>query len=235
LIRTDPEKDTMESSIATSLFKEMANAIHALYRAAPPIPFKHGNEFYSALRAADKAKVLLEGDLEALIEMEREDTRYWRQRYIMAARHEPSSPSFSMGSAASDDHIGISIAPAETRNIIIGSPDTPLSAGLRPAPLCATPLSHGGDEEEGALSPLNLGSAPAAPRRSSPLNPEEDDDDDVFSPIELAASAASAASSVSMPPPTRPRVTLFGITATPNMGPILPSPLRSIDALYDAI
>ncbi len=219
----------MESSIATSLFKEMANAIHTLYRAAPPIPFKHGNEFYSALRAADKAKVFLEGDLEALIEMEREDTRYWRHRYMAAARHEPSrvaSPTFSLGSAASDDHIGISIAPPETRNIIIGTPlrSTPLSL-----PVPATPLSADEEDSVSVSVPVLPVAGAAAPLRSSPLNPEEDDE---FSPIELAPSVAS---SVSMPPPQRPRVSLFGITATPNMGPILPSPLRSVDPLYDAI
>lgn len=218
----------MESSIATSLFKEMANAIHALYRAAPPIPFKHGNEFYSALRAADKAKVFLEGDLEALIEMEREDTRYWRHRYMAAARHEPSrvvSPTFSLGSAASDDHIGISVAPPPTRNIIVGTPASPLSL---PRPLSA----EDDDEEEDDETTVAVGaSAPAAAAlRPSPLNPEEDDDE--FSPIELAASAAS---SVSMPPPQRPRVSLFGITATPNMGPILPSPLRAVDLIYQGI
>lgn len=211
----------MDASLMTSLFEEMMNAIHHLYKAAPPTPFKHGPEFYAALRAADKAKAYLNDDMDDLLTMEREDTRYWREKCLGAPAPSAPSPSFSMDSA---DHVRIPVlSDFGDRNIIIG-----------------TPLS-----------------GPRSAYRSSPiLNPEDeeehDDDDMDHSPIELAASAAasvaeppqrertvSLASSVSAtlasPLGPRPHINLFGITATPNMGPLLPSPLMTRDIIYDAI
>lgn len=214
----------MDASLMTSLFEEMMNAIHRLYKAAPPTPFKHGPEFYAALRAADKAKAYLNDDMDDLLTMEREDTRYWREKCLASAASSAPSPSFSMDS---EDHIRIPVLPIPEhpceRNIIVGSPL----------------------------------SGPRSAYRSSPiLNPEddEDDDDDMdHTPIALAASATasvaepptqrertvSLASSVSAtlasPLGPRPHINLFGITATPNMGPLLPSPLMTRDLIYDTI
>jgi hypothetical protein len=216
----------MDAPIMTSLFEEMMTAIHRLYKAAPPTPFKHGPEFYAALRAADKAKAYLNDDMDDLLTMEREDTRYWREKCLGAsAAPSAPSPSFSMESA---DHIGIPVLPAFgsglghpcDRNIIVG---TPLSGSQ--------------------CSPV--------------LNPEDDDDDMDHTPIAVAASATasvaeppsqrarvrtvSLASSVSAAETApvvlapRPHINLFGITATPNMGPLLPSPLMTRDLIYDGI
>lgn len=169
------------SSLQMSLMLELFRGVQALYRAAPP-SFKDGPEFYNVLRAADKAKLLMEGDMEGLVEMEREDTHYWRQRYLAATRSTPESEHI---------HINIASTPAE-------QPQT-----------------------QGQMTPLSL-------EQNVILNPEDDD----TSPIVL-----SGASSVSIhvEPVKRPNMTLFGLTATPNMGPILPSPLRSSATVYEDI
>lgn len=73
----------MESTLQSLLYQEMIHGVRELYLAAPET-FKNSPEMYHALRAADKAKLFMEGDLEGLVEMEREDAKYWRQRYLAA-------------------------------------------------------------------------------------------------------------------------------------------------------
>jgi hypothetical protein len=212
----------MDASLMTSLFEEMMNAIHTLYKAAPPTPFKHGPEFYAALRAADKAKAYLNHDMDDLITMEREDTRYWRERC------QAPSPSFSM---ESEDHIGIPVLPAFgsglghpcDRNIIIG---TPLS-GPRSA-YRSSPILNPEDEDE--ESPIQVAASATASVAEPPSNRERT--------VSMASSVTATLASppvFASPLVPRPHINLFGITATPNMGPLLPSPLMTRDIIYDTI
>lgn len=176
----------MDQSIMTSLMEEMIGAIRGLYLAAPPGAFKNGQEFHAALRAADKTKAYLDGDLDVLVEMEREDTRYWRERFIAAMRNKTTD----VKDEADISQVCISVQPAEVRNVILGTP-----------------------------------------QRRSP-NPEDEDDLSSIGHI----GAGSAVSSVIMEEAPRPRISLAAtLMATPNMGPILPSPVRVPDLIYDAL
>ena len=172
------------SSLQLSLMHEKFRSVQALYMVAPPA-FKDSPEFYRVLRATDKAKLYMEGDMEGLIEMEREDTHYWRQRYLAAT----SSPA--------SEHIHINIA------------STPADCAQRHA--------------QGQMTPLSL-------EQNVILNPE--DESETTSPI-LSSGASSV--SIRVESVKRPTVALFGLTATPNMGPILPSPLRSTGLIYDGV
>lgn len=211
----------------SSLFEEMMNAIHRLYKAAPPIPFKHGPEFYAALRAADKAKAYLNDDMDDLITMEREDTRYWREKWLgSAAPPSPPSPSFSM---ETDDHIGIPVLPELgnicERNIIIGTPLSATHSVYRSSPLL-NPEDEGNEE-----SPIELAASAAASVVEHTEPPQRE------RTVSLASSVSATGhvlvSPVALSP--RPRINLFGITATPNMGPLLPSPLLTRDLIYHTI
>jgi hypothetical protein len=176
----------MESpAVANALFRELINSVHTLYRAAPAGAFKNGDEFYAALRAADKGKALLEGDVERLVLMEREDAAYWRRRFFQVQEPDASA-------------VAIDVAP--------------------PVPY------------DGLDSPLSVPASSATAPHLPVLNPEEEDgaDDDVSS------IGIQSDNGFLVEPPLRPHINLFGITATPNLGPLLPSPMMT-HAMYEEI
>lgn len=151
-----------------SILKDLVAAVNALYRACPNIPFKTSSEMESALRAADKAHLYLDGDFEGLWMMEREENERLRSGLSAAAQaqkpplesvevHEAKAPVLnpedmddieSDGGFGSPPMMGLEIRPKER-------PISPISAAPSRLLLATTP-------NLGPLLPSPLTSRPPA-------------------------------------------------------------------------
>jgi hypothetical protein len=152
---------------ATSILSDLVEAVSALYRACPNIPFKTGKEMDDALRAADKGQLYLDGDFEALWIMEHEDKERMRvtiQTATQAMNAAMTAPLHSV----------------EVHDTSPGDRHIPMTTSTALAPLSPNP----GDSiyEAGGFRPSSL--SPILQPMSNRL-----------------------------------------LTTTPNMGPLLPSPI----------
>lgn len=181
---TKDQSATMDP-LGRDLLKDLVKTVRALYSAAPNTPFKNGREFYAAIRAMDKADLYLKGELDELIEMEREDTSYWRQMYLNATRPR--------------EEVVVEVSPAP-------------AAAAAPA------------REPSPESPISM--VPSEQQRTTPLlNPEDEVDD----------TSSVAANSEAGFLPLRPRIVLQGLLATPNLGPLLPSPVLTGNLIFQDV